>query len=179
MSALDPAVLQAAARRIRLVIFDVDGVLTNGQLLLGPAGEEWKVFHVRDGQGLVMLQHTGIAVGIITGRHSAVVATRMAELGIEYVYQGQQNKLVALDDLRQRLGLELAEICYVGDDLPDLAVLQRVGLPVSVADGHPHCVAAAAYCTQAGGGNGAARELCEFIMDAQGTLAGQYARYAG
>lgn len=179
MSALSPAALRTAACRIRLVIFDVDGVLTNGQLMLGPAGEEWKVFHVRDGQGLVMLQHTGIAVGIITGRHSPVVAARMAELGVEYVYQGQENKLVALEDLRQRLGLTLEEICYVGDDLPDLAVLQRVGLPVSVADGHPQCLAAAAYCTRAAGGTGAAREICEFIMRAQGTLAGQYARYAG
>lgn len=174
----DPALLALAAR-VRLVVFDVDGVMTNGQLILGPAGEELKIFHVRDGHGLVMLRESGLAVAIITGRQSAVVAARMAELGIEFVYQGQRDKLVALADLRERLGIADDEICYVGDDLPDLPVLRQVGLPVTVADGHPQCVAAARWQTTAPGGAGAVRELCEMILAAQGRLAAQYARYGG
>jgi len=172
-----PSDLLARAAGIRLAAFDVDGVLTNGQLFLGPQGEEYKVFNVRDGQGLVMLRESGVAIAIITGRRSAVVAARMAELGIEYVYQGQRDKAAALDELLARLGLGPEAVCYAGDDLPDLPVLQRVGLPVTVADGHPACVAAARYCTTAGGGAGAVREICELLMTAQGTLAAHYARY--
>lgn len=170
------ALLELAAR-VRLVVFDVDGVMTNGQLILGPAGEEFKIFNVRDGHGLVMLRQSGMPVAIITGRQSAVVATRMAELGIEYVYQGQRDKLVALADLCARLDVGVEEICYAGDDLPDLPVLLQVGLPVTVADGHPRCVEAARWQTRAVGGAGAVREICEFIMQAKGTLAAEYARY--
>ena len=170
------ALLEIAAR-VRLVVFDVDGVMTNGQLILGPAGEEFKVFNVRDGHGLVMLRQSGMPVAIITGRQSAVVAARMAELGIEYVYQGQRDKLVALADLCARLDVGVEEICYAGDDLPDLPVLLRVGLPVTVADGHPKCVEAARWQTRAIGGAGAVREICEFIMQAKGTLAAEYARH--
>lgn len=170
------ALLELAAR-VRLVVFDVDGVMTNGQLILGPAGEEFKIFNVRDGHGLVMLRQSGMPVAIITGRQSAVVATRMAELGIEYVYQGQRDKLVALADLCARLDVGVEEICYAGDDLPDLPVLLRVGLSVTVADGHPRCVEAARWQTRAVGGAGAVREICEFIMQAKGTLAAEYARY--
>lgn len=170
------ALLELAAR-VRLVVFDVDGVMTNGQLILGPAGEEFKIFNVRDGHGLVMLRQSGMPVAIITGRQSAVVATRMAELGIEYVYQGQRDKLVALADLCARLDVGVEEICYAGDDLPDLPVLLRVGLPVTVADGHPRCVEAARWQTRAVGGAGAVREICEFILQAKGTLAAEYARY--
>ena len=176
---MSDAALTALAAQIRLVVFDVDGVMTNGQLILGPAGEELKVFHVRDGHGLVMLRESGLAVAVITGRQSAVVAARMAELGIEFVYQGQRDKLVALADLCARLGVAEHEICYVGDDLPDLPVLRKVGLPVTVADGHPQCVAAARWRTAAPGGAGAVREICEFILAAQGRLAAQYARYGG
>jgi len=172
-----PSDLLARAAGIRLAAFDVDGVLTNGQLFLGPQGEEYKVFNVRDGQGLVMLRESGVAIAIITGRRSAVVAARMAELGIEYVYQGQRDKAAALDELLARLGLGPEAVCYAGDDLPDLPVLQRVGLPVTVADGHPACVAAARYRTTAVGGAGAVREICELLMTAQGTLAAHYARY--
>lgn len=176
---MSDAALTALAARVRLVVFDVDGVMTNGQLILGPAGEELKVFHVRDGHGLVMLRESGLAVAVITGRQSAVVAARMAELGIEFVYQGQRDKLVALADLCGRLAIAEDEICYVGDDLPDLPVLRKVGLPVTVADGHPQCVAAARWRTAAPGGAGAVREICEFILAAQGRLAAQYARYGG
>ncbi len=176
MTVFPPEVLQAAAG-IRLAAFDVDGVLTNGQLFLGPQGEEYKVFNVRDGQGLVMLRESGMAIAIITGRRSPVVAARMAELGIEYVYQGQHDKLAALAELEARLGIGPAQICYVGDDLPDVPVLKRVGLPVTVADGHPACAAVARYRTGANGGAGAAREVCELLMAAGGTLAAQYARF--
>ena len=177
MSTGFPPEALAAAAGIRLAAFDVDGVLTNGQLLLGPAGEEYKVFNVRDGQGLVMLRESGMALAIITGRRSAVVAARMAELGIEYVYQGQRDKLAALAELEARLAIGPAQICYVGDDLPDVPVLKRVGLPVTVADGHPCCVDVARYRTRAPGGAGAVREVCELLMTAAGTLAAQYARY--
>lgn len=176
MSAWPPDLLAAAAG-IRLAAFDVDGVLTNGQLFLGPQGEEYKVFNVRDGQGLVMLRQSGMAIAIITGRRSAVVAARMAELGIEYVYQGQQDKLAALTELEAKLGIGAEAVCYAGDDLPDIPVLRRVGLPIAVADAHPACVAAARYRTQADGGAGAVREICELLMTAGGTLAAQNARY--
>jgi 3-deoxy-D-manno-octulosonate 8-phosphate phosphatase (KDO 8-P phosphatase) len=177
VTALCPPELTGVAARVRLAAFDVDGVLTNGQLFLGPDGEEYKVFNVRDGHGLVMLRDSGMAIAIITGRRSAVVAARMTELGIEYVYQGQQDKLAALAELEARLGLTPAEVCYVGDDLPDVPVLRRVGLPVTVADGHPCCVEVARYRTRAAGGCGAVREVCELLMSARGTLAAQHARY--
>ena len=169
--------LEARAARVRLVAFDVDGVMTNGQLILGPAGEELKIFHVRDGHGLVMLRESGLHVAVITGRRSAVVAERMAELGIEHVYQGQRDKVAALADLLARLGVGETETCYMGDDLPDLPVLRRVGLPATVADGHPQCLAAAAWRASLAGGAGAVRELCEYILAAQGKLAAHYAAY--
>lgn len=174
---LDAGELAARAARVRLVAFDVDGVMTNGQLILGPAGEELKVFHVRDGHGLVMLRESGLQVAVITGRRSPVVAERMAELGIEHVYQGQRDKLAALADLLARLGVGEAETCYMGDDLPDLPVLRRVGLPATVADGHPQCLAAAVWRATLAGGTGAVRELCEFILAAQGKLAAHFAAH--
>ena len=131
-----PANVLALAAQVRLAIFDVDGVLTNGQLLLGPQGEELKQFHVRDGHGLVMLRESGMTLAVITGRKSPVVAARMEELGIHFVYQGQRNKLEAFDALLAELGLTPAEVCYVGDDLPDLPVMKRVALSIAVADAH-------------------------------------------
>ena len=169
--------LAARAARVRLVAFDVDGVMTNGQLILGPGGEELKIFNVRDGHGLVMLRESGLQVAVITGRRSQVVAERMAELGIEHVYQGQRDKTTALADLLARLAVDEAETCYMGDDLPDVPVLRRVGLPATVADGHPQCVAAAAWRASLPGGAGAVRELCEFVLAAQGKLAAHYAAY--
>ncbi len=177
MSTPYPADVLDAAAGIRLAAFDVDGVLTNGQLFLGPAGEEYKVFNVRDGQGLVMLRDSGMAIAIITGRRSPVVAARMAELGIEFVYQGQNDKLAALAELEAKLGIDSAAVCYVGDDLPDVPVLRKVGLPVTVADGHPACAGLARYRTRAAGGAGAVREVCELLLSARGTLAAQLARY--
>lgn len=176
MNAVPDAVLTLAAN-VRLAIFDVDGVLTNGQLLLGPQGEELKQFHVRDGHGLVMLRESGVTLAVITGRKSPVVAARMAELGIHFVYQGQRDKLQAFDALLAELKLSPAEVCYVGDDLPDLPVMKRVALSVAVADAHWAIAEAAVWRTSLPGGQGAVREVCELVMRARGTLAAQLAHY--
>lgn len=158
------------ARHIALVVFDVDGVLTDGGLILGDDGTEFKVFHVRDGQGLVMLRNSGCRVAVISARSSKIVAERMNSLGIEHVYQGQNDKGRALDNLMKKLELESRQTAYVGDDLLDLPALKRAGLAIAVADAHPAVKAAAHWVTSVRGGHGAAREICEFIMEAQGTL---------
>jgi 3-deoxy-D-manno-octulosonate 8-phosphate phosphatase (KDO 8-P phosphatase) len=159
------------ARRVRVAVFDVDGVLTDGRIVLGPAGEEYKQFHVRDGQGLVMLRDSGVQLAVITGRDSPVVSHRMRELGVRYLYQGRGDKRTALEELCREGHCTPEEICYTGDDLPDLAVMRVVGLPVAVADAHPAVKAVAAWQTPTAGGLGAAREVAELIMHAQGTLA--------
>jgi 3-deoxy-D-manno-octulosonate 8-phosphate phosphatase (KDO 8-P phosphatase) len=169
--------VQARAAKIRLVIFDVDGVLTDGCLYLSDGGEEYKVFHSRDGQGLVMLRDSGIQIAIISGRSSRAIEERMAEIGIEYVYQGQADKLSVFEALLKRLDLDAYETAYVGDDLPDLPVMQRVGLAIAVADAHKLVQQHAHWQTLQPGGRGAAREVCELLMEAQGKLAAYYARY--
>jgi len=158
------------ARQIRLVIFDVDGVLTDGSLFLGDDGQEYKAFHSRDGHGMKMLQRSGVEIGVITGRTSQVVALRMESLGIRHVYQGQLDKLPAYDELRQKLALDDRQIAYVGDDVVDLPVLVRAGLAIAVQDAHPLVKQHAHWQTPCGGGRGAARDVCELIMDAQGNL---------
>lgn len=169
--------LHDRAARIRLVIFDVDGVLTDGSLFYGDDGQEYKAFNSRDGHGMVMLQRSGVQIGIITGRSSEVVRLRMAGLGIELVYQGQRDKLPAYEELKGRLGLADAEVAYVGDDVVDLPVMTRVGLAIGVADAHELVKARAHWCTNRPGGRGAAREVCELLMQAQGTLDEQLAPY--
>jgi len=158
------------ARQIRLVIFDVDGVLTDGSLYIGDDGQEYKAFHCRDGHGMKMLQHSGVAVAIITGRTSEVVRIRMESLGVEHVYQGQRDKLHAYEDLKELLSLGDEQIAYVGDDVPDLPIMHRVGLSVAVADAHTLARHHSHWQTRSPGGRGAAREVCELIMQAQGTL---------
>ena len=158
------------ARHITLVVFDVDGVLTDGGLILGPDGSEFKIFNVRDGQGLVMLRDSGCRVAVITARNSKIVAERMNSLGIEHVYQGQNDKGRTLVELMQKLGLTARQTAYVGDDLLDLPAMKRAGLAIAVADAHPAVKAEAHWVTAARGGHGAAREVCEFIMETQGTL---------
>jgi 3-deoxy-D-manno-octulosonate 8-phosphate phosphatase (KDO 8-P phosphatase) len=169
-------ILERAAR-IRLAVFDVDGVLTDGSLYLGDDGQEYKAFHSRDGQGMVMLMETGVHLAVISGRSSEVVRKRMESLGIVHVYQGQREKLPAYEELRGRLGLDDTEVAYAGDDLVDLPIMRRVGLAVAVGDAHPAVRRHAHWCTQAHGGRGAARELCELIMEAQGTLDASIGRY--
>jgi len=167
----------ARAAGIKLVIFDVDGVLTDGRIVLGADGSESKNFCVRDGLGMVMLRESGVDIAIITGRDSPIVDQRMKELGIDLVFQGQTDKSAAFERLCAKLGLDGAAVCYVGDDLPDIPVMARVGLPVAVADANWKLSEFAAYRTTAEGGSGAAREVCELIMSAQGTLARQMSRF--
>ncbi len=165
------------ARQIRLVVFDVDGVLTDGSLFLGDDGQEYKAFYSRDGHGMKMLQASGVPIAIITGRSSEVVKHRVSDLGIEHVYQGQRDKLVGFEHLLQQLGIAPEAIAYVGDDVVDLPVMRRVGLAIAVQDAHPLVKQHAHWQTPSGGGRGAAREVCELIMEAQGTLQAQLQPY--
>jgi len=169
-------ILEKAAN-IKLVIFDVDGVLTTGSLFYGDDGQEYKAFHSRDGHGMKMLQNTGVEIGIITGRTSKVVEHRMENLGVQHVYQGKQEKLPAFYQLIEKLGVDPAEVAYVGDDVVDLPIMKRVGLAIAVADAH-HLVAQHAHWqTPHGGGQGAARDVCELIMEAQGSLEAEMQSY--
>ncbi len=160
----------ARAAQIRLVVFDVDGVLTDGSLYLGDDGQEYKAFHSRDGHGMKMLQKTGVTIGIITGRSSEVVKYRMANLGIGHVFQGQKDKLPAFEQLLATLGLAPEQAAYVGDDVVDLPVMRRCGLAIAVQDAHTLVRQHAHWQTPHGGGRGAARDVCELIMEAQGSL---------
>jgi 3-deoxy-D-manno-octulosonate 8-phosphate phosphatase (KDO 8-P phosphatase) len=159
------------AADIKLVIFDVDGVLTNGGLFFGDSGEEYKMFNSKDGHGMKMLQDSGVHIAIITGRSSNVVTQRMINLGVEHVFQGVADKNIAYQELKAQLGIDDNNIAYMGDDVIDLPVMTKVGLPMAVADAHPVVIENADWTSQYKGGHGAAREACEMIMQAQGTLA--------
>jgi 3-deoxy-D-manno-octulosonate 8-phosphate phosphatase (KDO 8-P phosphatase) len=161
------SVLKKAAN-IKLAVFDVDGVLTDGRLILGENGNEYKAFHARDGHGLVMLLETGCKIAVITARSSNIVAERMASLGIKYVYQGEKDKGSRLLKLFEELGLERDQVAYTGDDVIDLPAMIHVGLPIAVADAHIEVKNNAAWTTENRGGQGAVREVCELIMRAQG-----------
>jgi 3-deoxy-D-manno-octulosonate 8-phosphate phosphatase (KDO 8-P phosphatase) len=165
------------ASRVRLVVFDVDGVLTDGSLYLGDDGQEYKAFHSRDGHGMAMLREAGVEIGIITGRTSQVVVHRMASLGIEHVYQGRRDKLPAFEDLLGKLGLSADEVAFVGDDVVDLPILVRAGLAIAVADAHPLVLRHAHWQTPRPGGRGAARDVCELILEARGQLDELLRRY--
>jgi 3-deoxy-D-manno-octulosonate 8-phosphate phosphatase (KDO 8-P phosphatase) len=169
--------IQKKAANIRLVIFDVDGVLTDGSLYIGDDGQEYKAFHSKDGHGMVMLQQSGVEIAIITGRSSEVVRIRMASLGIQRVYQGKREKLPAYEELKQITGFDDEQIAYVGDDVVDLPVMTRVGLAVAVQDAHALTKHHAHWVTPGNGGRGAAREVCELIMEAQGTLRSSLQHY--
>jgi 3-deoxy-D-manno-octulosonate 8-phosphate phosphatase (KDO 8-P phosphatase) len=158
------------AQRIKIAVFDVDGVMTDGSLYLSDAGEEIKAYHVLDGHGLKMLKHSGVQLAIITSRKSRGVERRAENLGITHLYQGVENKLVTFNSLLGALQLDAADASYMGDDLLDLAVLRRAGLAVSVPDAPAFVKQHVHYVTQARGGNGAVRECCELIMSHQGTL---------
>ena len=152
------------------MVFDVDGVLTDGSLYLGDDGQEYKAFNSKDGLGMKMLQASGVDIGIITARTSEVVRIRMESLGIRHVYQGRQQKLPAFLELKQKLQLSDEQIAYVGDDVVDLPIMRRVGLAITVQDGHKLAAEHAHWQTRARGGRAAAREVCELLMEAQGTL---------
>jgi len=167
----------AKAAAIRLVIFDVDGVLTDGNIFIGDGGEEYKAFFSRDGLGMTMLQKTGVKIGIITGRTSKVVLHRMQSLDIQHVFQGQTDKIPAFKQLCEELDLQAEQVAYVGDDIIDLPVMNQVGLAIAVGDAHPLVVKHSDWQTDSGGGRGAAREVCELIMQAQGRFSEQLSRY--
>lgn len=164
------SILEKAAH-IKLLILDVDGVLTDRKIYFSDSGGEYKAFNSLDGFGIKMLQSTGVQVGIITARFSSIVKRRMDELGVSQVYQGQQDKRQAFHEMMETLNLTAQQVAYLGDDLPDLPLILQSGLGMAVADAAPYVRLHADYLTQAAGGQGAVREVCELIMQAQGTLA--------
>lgn len=174
---MHPEALLTRAKPIRLAVFDVDGVLTDGRLFLFIDGSEVKTFHTLDGQGIKMLIRSGVRTAIISGRKSPVVEKRAKDLGIEFLYQGREDKLVVLDQIRESIGVDYTQIAYLGDDLPDLPVIRRVGLGMAVASANPFVREHAHGVTHASGGQGAAREFCELIMRGQGTLDAAQAEY--
>jgi 3-deoxy-D-manno-octulosonate 8-phosphate phosphatase (KDO 8-P phosphatase) len=159
------------ARGLRLAIFDVDGVMTDGTLFIGPQGEIAKPFNILDGHGLKMLQHAGIACAIISGRSSEAVAYRARELSIEHVVQGCADKVADFERLCTRLSVDAQACSFLGDDLPDLAVMERCGLAVAVANAVEAVKRAAHMVTTASGGRGAVREFSDFVLRARGQLA--------
>ena len=160
--------LNERVKKVRLAIFDVDGVLTDGGLFRTDDGQETKRFNSRDGLGLRLLQNSGVQLAIITGRTSRVVEHRAQELGINHLYQGCKQKAPAFLEICDKLMISPAETAYMGDDLIDLPILIRCGLALTVADAHPEVVSRAHWVSQFGGGKGAAREACELIMKQQG-----------
>jgi len=167
----------ARAARVRLMIFDVDGVLTDGSLYYGPDGESIKRFNVLDGHGIKLLQRSGVSTAIISARKSEIVARRAADLGIQHLHQGVQNKRTAFEQLLAHTGLEREACGFVGDDVLDLPILLQAGFAACVPAAHPEVRSRVHYVTGAGGGAGAARELCDFIMRAQGTYEAALATY--
>jgi 3-deoxy-D-manno-octulosonate 8-phosphate phosphatase (KDO 8-P phosphatase) len=155
------------ANDIRLLVLDVDGVLTDGRLYFTARGEETKCFHVRDGAGIVQLLRGGLQVAVISGRDSRAVDRRMSELGVTWIRQGVEDKLTALRELLDILGLTPQSVACMGDDLADLPLLEAARLAVTVADGHPSVKSRAHFITQATGGQGAVREVCDLILEAQ------------
>jgi 3-deoxy-D-manno-octulosonate 8-phosphate phosphatase (KDO 8-P phosphatase) len=161
----------ARARKIRVLLMDVDGVLTDGHIYLQslPDGTamEMKAFHSQDGAGLKMARSRGLRIGVISGRDSAAVTRRAKEVGMEFVYQGRDEKMRAYEEILRAAGVRDAEVAYVGDDLPDLPIMQRVGLAVAVANAVPEVRRAAHYVTRRGGGDAGVREVIELILKAQ------------
>ena len=160
--------IKALAKQIKLVIFDVDGVLTDGSLYFTDDGREMKKFNVKDGLGVSLLVQHGIEVAVITGRSSVIVAERMKSLGVNHVYQGRMNKLETYDNLKLALQIDDAEVAYVGDDIIDLPIMTRCALAVAVADAHQKVLDVATVVVDKKGGDGAARAVCDLIMDVQG-----------
>jgi 3-deoxy-D-manno-octulosonate 8-phosphate phosphatase (KDO 8-P phosphatase) len=156
-----------AAARVRLLVLDVDGVLTDGRLYYGARGEALKVFHVRDGLGLKLLAAADITVAVISGRRSAMTAKRCRELGVKHLLQGIDDKLAAFNTLRGRLGVTPSLCACVGDDVPDVPLMREVGLSFAVADAHPQARNAAHLVTRLPGGQGAVREVCDYLLEAR------------
>lgn len=170
-------VLQRAAQ-VRLLVLDVDGVLTNGAIHMSAQGEAFKAFHIHDGLGLNMLRRAGVEVALLTARRSEIVLRRAEELKLQHVLQGRDPKWPALEELLQQLQLQPEHVAYMGDDLLDLPVLRRVGLAATVADGHPWVAQHCHWQTRRNGGRGAVREFCELILAAQNQLRPMLEQYA-
>jgi len=162
---------------IKFLALDVDGVMTDGGITYDNDGGELKSFDVKDGHGLKLLQRAGIKIGIITGRQSAVVARRAAELGIELVYQGAKDKLVPFNEILEKLRISPEEVAYVGDDVVDLPVMRRVGFAVTVADAVEDVQPFADFVTIRDGGRGVVREVCDFLLKESGRWAAVANRY--
>lgn len=153
-----------SAAAIRLLVLDVDGVLTDGRLYFGPKGEALKLFHVRDGLGIQQVKQAGIEVAVISGRKSKMTEIRCRELGVEHVHQGAKDKVAVLEKLCARLKIEPSECACVGDDLPDIPVMRKVALAFAVADAHSDARHAAHLLTKLPGGHGAVREVCDYLL---------------
>ncbi|MDC5704285.1 3-deoxy-manno-octulosonate-8-phosphatase KdsC [Vibrio europaeus] len=158
------------AKEIKLLICDVDGVFSDGLIYMGNGGEELKTFHTRDGYGVKSLMNAGIEIAIITGRRSQIVENRMKALGIKLIYQGQDDKIKAYQDICTKLDIAPEQTGYIGDDLIDWPVMEQVALKVCVADGHPLLARRANYVTSIRGGHGAVREVCDLILQARNEL---------
>jgi 3-deoxy-D-manno-octulosonate 8-phosphate phosphatase (KDO 8-P phosphatase) len=167
----------ARARDIKLMIFDVDGVLTDGSLHFSPDGEVMKTFNVLDGHGMKLLQNSGVITAIISARQSPIVLKRATDLGIQHVMQGIHDKRIAFEQLLKDTGVDAQHCGFVGDDVIDLPILTRVGFAASVANGHTEVRSRVQYVTHAHGGRGAVRELCDFILRAQGNYESALAPY--
>ena len=172
---LDEDRTRALASRISALLLDVDGVLTDGKLMFSSSGEEMKAFSSLDGHGIKMLLRTGLTVGIITGRTSRIVENRCRDLGITLVLQGQGDKEAALNSILAEHNLDLEQVAYVGDDLPDLPVLDQVGLSFSVSSGHPAITQRVAAIADWPAGGGAVREICDFLLAARGSRSDYFA----
>jgi 3-deoxy-D-manno-octulosonate 8-phosphate phosphatase (KDO 8-P phosphatase) len=172
-----PASALSVARKVRLLILDVDGVLTDGQLYYGASGEELKAFNTQDGAALKMLMASGVQVAVITGRTSPIVSRRAGELGIQQVHQGAEDKGAVLERLASATGVEPAAMAHAGDDVPDLKLFARVGACFSVPNAHPAVIERAHYVTRAAGGHGAVREICQLILTARGDWESLLSRY--
>mgnify|MGYP003661542764 FL=1 len=163
-----PAALLDRLRRVRLLALDVDGVLTDGRLYFQADGIEIKAFHTQDGHGLKLLKRVGIHVALITGRDSPMVSQRAAALGIDHVHQGCEDKLITLRSLCQRLDIELDQVAYCGDDLPDLSAIKRCGVGIAVPNAPDYMHIHADWTTERLGGHGAVREICDTLLESQG-----------
>lgn len=165
------------AKRIRLVIFDVDGVLTDGGLTIGDDGQEYKTFNTQDGLGMKLLKNSGVQMAIITGRTSKVVALRAESTGVAHFYQGVDDKLTAFNDLIHKLNIAPEQVAFMGDDVVDIPPMLRCGFSIAVPAAPDSVKNHAHYVTQKEGGRGAVREVCELIMEAQGNLEAQMAPF--
>lgn len=169
--------LKTRFKNIKLLVLDVDGVMTNGGLTIGDDGQEYKTFHAHDGLGMKLLKASGVELAIITGRTSNVVKKRAESTGVAHFYQGAEDKLAAFNDLVQKSGLQASQCAFMGDDVVDLPPMLKCGLALAVPDSPALVLTHAHYITKKAGGHGAVREVCELLMQAQGTFDAQMAQF--